>query len=64
MLTLIAAASILPRQHQQFLGLIKHAIFPIEAFITAYLIFKVTQIIKEYKLSSFLLIPSETLFFI
>jgi len=49
MLSLIAAALILPRDHRQFLDLIKHAIFPLEAFITAYLIFKITRVVKEYK---------------
>ena len=49
MLSLIAAASILPRGHRQFLDLIKHAIFPIDAFITTYLIFKITRVVKEYK---------------
>ena len=49
MLSLIAAALILPRHHRQFLDLIKHAIFPIEAFITAYFIFKITRVVKEYK---------------
>ena len=49
MLSLIAAALILPRDHRQFLDLIKHAIFPLEAFITAYLILKITRVVKEYK---------------
>jgi membrane protein YdbS with pleckstrin-like domain len=49
MLTLIAASLILPRHHRQFLDLIKHAIFPMEAFITTYLIFKITRVVKEYK---------------
>lgn len=48
-LTLIAASLILPRDYHQFLDLIKKAIFPIEAFITSFIIFKITRIVKEYK---------------
>jgi hypothetical protein len=48
-LSLTVASLILPRHHHHFLDLIKHAIFPIEVFITAYLIFKITRIVKEYK---------------
>lgn len=49
MLSLIAAALILPRNHHQFLDLIKHAIFPLEAFIISYFIVKITRVVKEYK---------------
>lgn len=49
MLSLIAAAIIVPRNHHQFLDLIKYAIFPLEAFIISYLIFKITRVVKEYK---------------
>jgi len=49
MFSLIAAALILPRGHHQFLGLIKYVIFPLETFITAYLIFKITRVVKDYK---------------
>lgn len=48
-LSLIAASLILPRDHHQFLDLIKHAIFPLETFIIFYFIFKITRVVKEYK---------------
>ena len=48
-LSLTAASLILPRNHHQFLDLIKYAIFPLEIFIISFLVFKITRVVKEYK---------------